>query len=89
MSNDLINGLFEFSGAIFILRNIILLLEEKCVNGVSAISTLYFTSWGCWNLYYYPSLHQMISFWGGVALAITNGIWVILMVYYRYLYKNR
>lgn len=88
MSNDLINGLFELAGALFIINNIRLLLLHKQVKGVSALSTLYFTSWGLWNLYYYPSLNQPWSFWGAVALSSTNAIWVGLMIYYNYKARN-
>lgn len=88
MTNDLVNGLFEFAGAIFILNNIRLLFKQREVKGVSVLSTLYFTSWGLWNLYYYPSLNQPWSFWGAVALAGTNAAWVGMMVYYNYFDKK-
>ena len=61
---DLINGTFEASGSLFILRSIFLLHKQKLVRGVSLIHVAFFMAWGWWNLYYYPHLGQWLSFWG-------------------------
>ena len=79
---DLINGFFELLGSIFILLNIITLHKDKSVKGVSWVSVGFFTCWGIWNLYYYPSLGQTISFIGGIGIAITNIIWLTQLIYY-------
>lgn len=79
---DLINGLFECSGGFFIALSIIKLYKEKKVRGVSWLHVGFFTSWGFWNLYYYPHLGQWFSFIGGLALVISNTIWLVQIAYY-------
>lgn len=80
MSADLINGLFEFGGAMLIFNHCRVLLKDRAVAGVSKISTAIFTSWGFWNLYYYPSLKQMWSFTGGCFIVTANLLWLVLML---------
>lgn len=82
MSDDLINGLFEFAGGLFVLNHCRVLLNDRLVRGVSIISTLFFPSWGLWNLYYYPSLAQWWSFAGGVVLVSTNLLYISMLVYF-------
>ena len=82
MSGDLINGLFEFVGALFILLNVRAMVRDKVVMGVSTLPTIFFSSWGIWNLYYYPSLDQWYSFAGGVAIVLANCLWLGLTFYY-------
>ena len=80
---DLINGSFEAFGGIAMLGNVFKLLKDKQARGVHYGATAFFTTWGIWNLYYYPSLHQIFSFAGGLLLVITNGIYVTLLIKYR------
>ena len=88
MTPDLINGLFETIGALFICRSIKLLHRQKQVHGVSVLPTSFFASWGAWNLYYYPHLHQWWSFSGGVLMVTINTIWVMQMAYYLWRYEK-
>ena len=83
MTPDTINGLFEFLGSLFIWRSIILLYKQKQVRGVSFLTIGFFAVWGLWNLYYYPSLNQQLSFAGGISIVVANVIWVIQMIYFR------
>ena len=80
--NDLVNGAFETCGFFFILPSIIRLVQDKEVKGVSLIHAGFFWIWGLWNLYYYPSLNQQFSFYGGILLFTANTIWIVLLVYY-------
>lgn len=80
---DLINGSFEVLGGIFTLNHCRALQCDKAVKGVSLLSVAYFSSWGLWNLYYYPSLGQWLSFFGGVFLVCTNSLYLLMLVYYR------
>jgi hypothetical protein len=82
MTPDTINGLFEFAGGFMLLRNALQLYRDKQVKGVHWMPTLFFTSWGVWNLYYYPSLDQWFSFAGGVFLVLTNALWLGQIFYY-------
>ena len=79
---DLINGIFEMFGGAFILLSCIKLYKEKKVRGVSWIHVGFFACWGYWNLYYYPSLGQILSFIGGIGIVVTNTALVIQMLYY-------
>ena len=88
MYPDLFNGIFEILGAPFIFLSIIKLYKEKKVRGVSWVHVAYFTSWGFWNLFYYPHLNQWISFFGGVAVVVTNLIWLCQIIYYIFLERN-
>jgi ABC-type transport system involved in cytochrome c biogenesis permease subunit len=82
MIGDLINGTFESLGSVFILFSIIKLHKEKQVKGVDYKHIAFFTIWGIWNLYYYPSLNQRLSFIGGILIVIANVVWVSQIIYY-------
>ena len=82
MSADLVNGLFEFGGSLLIWRSIYLLHRQKLVRGVSVLPVSFFALWGYWNLYYYPSLDQWLSFTGGLSIVLANTLWVFQMGYY-------
>ncbi len=84
LTPDVINGLFEFGGAAAITLSIRRVLKDKSVKGVSWIMLTFFAVWGLWNLFYYPHLDQWFSFWGGVALVVTNIIYVALLIYHGY-----
>lgn len=88
MNIDLINGGFELCSGLFQIINIVKLIKDKEVKGVSLYPFLLFTTWGIWNLYYYPSLNQTLSFIGGIFITITNVIWIGLAVYYKQ-FKNK
>ena len=81
--NDMINGSFEFLAGFMILNHCRTVIKDKAVAGVSIISTAFFGIWGVWNLYYYPSLGQMWSFYGGLAIVVANLLWVYLLLKYR------
>lgn len=80
---DAVNGLFESFGGLMILNHCRTVLKDKAVRGVSIISTVFFTCWGIWNLYFYPLLDQWASFSGGLVIVIANMGWIALMMRYR------
>jgi hypothetical protein len=82
MTPDLINGLFEVVGSLMIWLNVRQIYRDKEIKGVHVAPTAFFFTWGLWNLYYYPHLNQWLSFAGGISIAIANGFWVGLMIYY-------
>jgi len=86
---DTINGMYELLAGSLIGFNIRRLYIDKKVRGVSTFSTIILTSWGYWNLYYYPYLNQWLSFFGGLSMVIFNTIWVIQIIYYNHLEKRR
>ena len=79
---DTINGLFEMIGGAFVALNVIRLYRDKLVRGVSPIAIGFFTVWGYWNLYYYPSLSQLWSSLGAGSVALVNTTYLFMMIYY-------
>lgn len=82
MSADLVNGLFELFGSFFLALNVLRLHRDKQVKGVNWMATAFFMAWGYWNLYFYPAVGALLSFYGGVAIVIVNTAWLGQMVYY-------
>ena len=80
--NDLINAGFEFGAAVAILNHCRELYRHKQVRGVSIASTVFFMLWGTWNIYYYPSLDQGLSFTAGLLVVAANALWVLMLVHY-------
>lgn len=79
---DLINAGFELGGAIFICRHIRRLHIDKMVRGVDWVATAFFTVWGFWNIYYYGSLDQWLSWSAGLAIVAANTVWLVMMLHY-------
>ncbi len=79
---DLVNGLFESIGGLMVWLNVKQIVKDKAVKGVHWLPTMFFTSWGYWNLYYYPHLNQWLSFLGGLVIVSGNTAWVAMMVKY-------
>ena len=79
---DLINGTFESVGALMQLMNCRQIYRDKGHAGLWVPAWFFFTAWGYFNLYYYPHLDQWLSFSGGVALVLTNSLWVGMALYY-------
>lgn len=82
MNFDIVNGCFELMGGFLYILNIKAILKDKVVHGVSLLPAFFFSSWGIWNLFYYPSLEQWYSFIGGVFLVTFNTTWLVLALYY-------
>ena len=74
--------MFEIGGGFFILNHCRVLYKDKELKGVSIISTVFFTAWGFWSIFYYPSLGQWLSFYGGIVITLANLLWVGMMIYY-------
>lgn len=83
MNVDIINGTFELIGAVVCWKNALVLYKEKVIKGVYWPATAFFSLWGIWNLIYYPSLNQWVSFLGGITLVGGNITWVILALKYK------
>lgn len=79
---DAINGFMEFASAALMALNVRRLIKDKAIAGISLIPTLFFDTWGFWNLYYYPALDQWWSFAGGAFLVTVNVTWTSLAFYY-------
>lgn len=79
---DIVNGVFESAGGFFIALSIRKLHHDKLVRGVSWPHVAFFSSWGYWNLYFYPNLDQWFSFGGGAFLVASNTAWLLQIAYY-------
>lgn len=80
---DFINGSFESLAGLFVLLSCWRAYKDKKVKGISILMIMFFTIWGFWNLYYYPSLNQFWSLIGGISVVSANTLYVILLIYYR------
>ena len=79
---DFINGCFEMLSGLMLFLNCRRLYIDKEVRGLSIYATIFFTLWSFWNLYYYPSLNQWLSFFGGMSIVTANTIYVVMAIYY-------
>lgn len=82
MSPDLINGLFEASGAVFLWCDVARLRRDKCVRGVYWPARAVYAAWGVWNMFYYPALGQSLSFYAGFGVVSANLVWCALAFWY-------
>lgn len=78
--SDLVNGLFESVGGLFIAMSCRRLYVDKRVRGVSPWHAGFFAAWGWWNLYFYWSFP--ISWWGGIGVVAANTVWLGMIAYY-------
>ena len=85
---DLINGSFECLGGILNWMNCYRLYKDKEVKGVFPLVWVFFATWGLYNLWYYPHLHQILSFYGGLVIVAANLVWVSLCYYYLHWYNR-
>lgn len=79
---DLINAGFEAFGGLFVLNHCRVLYKDKVLKGVSIASTVFFSLWGMWNMFFYSHLDQWFSFYGGLVITLANALWVGMMIYY-------
>lgn len=83
MTADAVNATYELLGCIAIGASCYRVHKDKQVKGVSLVTVGFFTSWGFWNLYYYPHIGQLYSGIGAAITCATNCLWVYLIVKYR------
>jgi hypothetical protein len=76
---DAINAVFEGGGALFQLMNVRQILRDRTVRGVHWLPLAFWTMWGFWNVIYYPSLNQWLSFCGGLGVVVVNTVNLFLM----------
>jgi len=79
---DLINGLFEAFGFVAVMFSVVRVYKDKKVAGISLVTTIFFTSWGFWNLFYYPHLGQTFSAGAAGLVCLANSLWCALLFYY-------
>lgn len=85
---DAVNACFELFGGVFLWFNVWQIRRDRKLRGVHWVPTLYFSAWGFWNLFYYPSLGQWFSFVGSVSVVVANIVWLSHVGYYLYADRN-
>ena len=80
---DAVNGLFECLGGVLLWMGVRRLWIDREVKGMYWPATMFFGLWGWWNLFYYPSLGQWLSFLGGLVVVSANTTWVVLFLVFR------
>lgn len=83
LSPDMLNALFEGIGGLLMWLNVRQLWKDKQVRGVHLGPSFFFTGWGMWNLFYYPSLHQPLSFVGSAFMTCASLAWLVLSIKFR------
>lgn len=80
MSPDFANSIFECAGTFFVLGSVRKAYRQDSAKGISWTTIAFFAGWGYWNLFYYPNLNQIESFFGALALALANTLylWILL-----------
>lgn len=82
MTPDVINGVIELCGSLLTWMNVRQVIKDQGHAGIFVPAVAFFMTWGLWNLYYYPHLEQMSSFFGALSLVIANISWVSAMLWY-------
>lgn len=82
-AGDLGNAFFEFGASLAIWLGVYKLYIDKELKGWSVISTMFFASWGLYNLFFYPSLNQWYSALAGCFVVTANIVWISMVFYYR------
>ena len=81
---DFINSVgFEILSCLFLSFNIWSLYRDKIVKGISLSSGAFYATWATWNVFYYWSLNQPLSFWAGILVATLTTWWIVLAIYYK------
>jgi hypothetical protein len=86
---DQANACLEMGGAFLRTLDCIKLFQDKRFSGGHLGTALYFLGWGVFNVFFYPSLNQVWSFWAAIALMAMNGLWFVMAVHYNYFHDGR
>lgn len=80
---DIINASFEGAAGLAVLWSCYTVIKDRAVKGVSVLMVAFFTVWGFWNIFYYPSLGQTWSFVCGMFVCAANFTYVVLLIYFK------
>ena len=80
---DFINAVFNSVGAFFIILNAIDIHRRQTVAGHTYPSTIFFTAWSIYSVFFYAHLQQFWSFSISVVMAIANVALLMLVFKYR------
>lgn len=83
MTLDHINAGFEFVGACCRAYDCWRLYKAKTYAGVHPASTIFFFTWGTWNIVFFGGLDQKWSLVCSMLLCSMNALWLFLAYLYR------
>jgi hypothetical protein len=83
-----VNALFELFAAVFVFVSVVKCYRDGSTKGVSLWTPGFFAMWGLWNLWYYPAVGDMLSFYAGMGVAAANLSWTGLIFYTNYVRKE-
>lgn len=80
---DFINAMFELFGSFATIVNIVKIISDKQIKGISLWTCVFFTTWSIWNIGFYSTLQQPVSLIFSVLMCILNLVWLVLAFYYK------
>jgi hypothetical protein len=88
MTLDLVNSFFQLGMAIIAWMNVVRLLRDRKVRGVTPLTVAWPMLMGWWNIIYFSTLGHYFSLVVGIALAAANTLWVTFWVKGRLVSKR-
>ena len=80
---DQINSGFIFVAGIFYVLNLLKLIKDKDVKGISKLSIVFFSIWNIWTLFFFL---MVTEFWWTIGayiiVTVLNIVYIILMIKY-------
>lgn len=89
MTSDQINFGMYLTASILSCDNIRLIVRDKYIHGTSIWPGLFFTIWGCWDIWYFSSIKLYWTAAGNVLIAGTWLTWLILVWRFYALRRDR
>jgi len=80
---DQINSGFIFVAGIFYVLNLLKLIKDKDIKGISKLSIVFFSIWNIWTLFFFL---MVTEFWWTIGayiiVTVLNVVYIILMIKY-------
>ena len=82
MYDQIISG-FIFVAGIFYVLNLLKLIKDKDIKGISKLSIVFFSIWNIWTLFFFL---MVTEFWWTIGayiiVTVLNVVYIILMIKY-------
>jgi hypothetical protein len=82
ISPDVTQAMWEGGSACFQLLNVRAIRRSRSIAGVHWLPTAFFAAWGIYNLWFYTVMRLPYAYWAGLAITVTNLIWLGHLCYY-------
>ena len=83
MWQDAVKGILELVGASAVLVNVIRIIKDKELKGVSFYYILFSVVANGYAMYFYYILQQWYAFWGVTIYTILVTLWMMLVLGYK------